>query len=107
VKTRAREARVLVLLAVVVALNVLDVHLTVRALALPQFIEGNLLWRGLSPAGLLAVKYGILLPVAALLLATRRLAITELGCWILAAAYGCVAVSWAVHAMVLLPAAAS
>ena len=92
--TRARGVRVLYLIPVVWALNLLDLLFTFLATRTGYFLEANPLARQFGMSGQAFLKLGALVFCTAMLMAFRRRRCTEWGCYLLLTVYGLLAVIW-------------
>jgi hypothetical protein len=91
---RSAASRVLVLIPIIWALNLLDLLFTMLATRTGEFEEMNPLARPLGLTGQAGLKLGVLLICTVIFVALRRRRSTEWGCYILLAAYGALAVMW-------------
>ncbi len=91
---RGASARVLAFLPVIWALNLLDLLFTLLACQFGEFVELNPLAARLSGGGLVTFKLAMLLLTTAIFVRCRRHRLTEVGCYVLTTAYGCLAAVW-------------
>ena|GEM_PF-4379162 len=92
-----RPRRVLLLLAAVWVINLFDLRYTLSESLHSAFHELNPLAASLlsrDPDLLIYYKFGLLFSSSVILLICRMTKVAELGCWVLLAAYSCVAVRW-------------
>ncbi len=96
----SRPRRVLFVLAAVWVINVFDLAYTLAEAFSGGFVEANPLAARVlhvSPTMLIAYKAALLTCSSAILLLLRHQRITELGCWLLLAAYVYVAACWGIY----------
>jgi hypothetical protein len=86
--------RVLALLPLIWALNLLDLVFTLLAGTMRDFVELNPLASPLRPFGQTALKLGMLVFCTAIFVALRRRRCVEWGCYLLLAVYGALAAVW-------------
>lgn len=92
-----RPRRVLLTLGAVWAISVFDLGFTLAEWGTSGFVELNPIAAGLlsgPPHAVAAFKFGLLGVGTLILLALRRYAVAELGCWFLLAVKVYVAVRW-------------
>jgi hypothetical protein len=89
-----RQGRVLVLLPIIWALNLLDLLFTLLAGTTRDFIELNPLAARLGAPGQMVFKLAMLTFCTVIFVMLRRRRSVELGCYLLLSVYGLLAVIW-------------
>ncbi len=79
----SRPRRVVFMVCLIWALSLIDLHLTIQAVFIGDFVEANPLARLFihNPLALCLYKAATVLPITALLLAARRRWSIEIGCY--------------------------